>query len=136
MAVYDNLGGGEDITAITEAIESKGVIIPTGASAEEVAALIANNLFVPPKTQSGTYEYTTKINANSSGDIVITFPEPFAKVPEVSFAARKSDSSGEITSTTLVTLKSVTTGSFVVTASPGGSSFYETYIDWSATAEN
>lgn len=119
---------------IGDAIVALGVEVPEGASLHDMALLITQYLVVPPKTQSGTYEYTTRILANSSADITISFPEPFSKIPDVSFSARKADSSGDIVGTSLVSLKSVSKGGFVVTAKPGGSSFYKTYIDWSATA--
>lgn len=51
MAIFDNLVGGADITPIEEAIESKGIEVPDGATAEEVASLISDNLFIKTDQQ-------------------------------------------------------------------------------------
>lgn len=130
MAVFDNLGGGEDISAIIDAIEGMGVEVPEGASSEDVAELISEKLYVPPLTESGTVAFGT-VYAKNTVDKVVVFSVPFAETPTI----QVGKVSGTTYNSTSMTIVNKSKSGFTIRVYNGdsGDNINPTY-NWTASA--
>lgn len=124
---------------IIMALSSKGLSIDSNTPLNEIAGIIkSSNLYVPPKTLSGT----TTINCGLGLGVhtgTVTFSKPFQKVPKVNITAIPTVMSSNYIASYKVTKITETEFTYTVTAADAPAQQFvgqrfDVRVSWTATA--